>query len=648
MTAVLVVAADESRRTRLQRALGGHSVFVAATDAEAIRLARYVDVDVVVRDAPDSPRGVRELAMAIREATPTGLLIVVGSTEEDVPVEATMPADFTTRDVDTALARALEKQRLVREVSVLRARVGSPAAEEAHSAEVTWDGIALSRALKELARAFAAGFDLPRVLEIFLDTAAELVRPSRAALLLPDEHAASFHIVAHRNLPGPLVASMHLPAESGLARWLRREARPARLHDLDLEIARELSLMHAVVAVPLMAHGDLVGVLALGQPVVRIGYTPHEIETLFDLATQLAMTVRDIALHHQLAHEKEFSERILAHMSSGVITIGREHRIGTMNRRAEAILGLDAGEIVGQDLRRLPSPLGDMLYETLTTGHTMPRSEIQLALGGRWLEVSTYPVHGDEPVPLGAVLVFEDLTAQKELLAQKRQAEQRDLLTRVVARIADEIKNPLVSINTFVELIDERVDDPDFRKDFSVIVRRDVRRLVQVFEKLAGLVSDGELHCSTVDARHVVDDLVASIQGSDDSPGHPVQLEVSRDEAPHLVRTDAAQLRRALSYLVWFLTHASDTEPARVSISVGRVTETDGKDRVRFLVASRTATARPETLMRLFDPVQMVQENLIAVGPAVSQRIVEALGGQLRLRQGRHELAFLVTLPASG
>src|SRR2546422_4599715 len=101
-------------------------------------------------------------------------------------------------------------------------------------------------------------------------------------------------------------------------------------------------------------------------------------------------------------------------------------------------------------------------------------------------------VRGDEPLPLGAVLVFEDLTAQKELAAQRRQGEQTQLLTRVVARIADEIKNPLVSINTFIELIGERYDDPDFRKHFSSVVRRDVRRLVEVFEKLAALVTEGE------------------------------------------------------------------------------------------------------------------------------------------------------------
>jgi PAS domain S-box-containing protein len=645
MAAVLIVAADDSRRTRLERALAGHSVVVAATDADALKLARLVDLDVVVRDGEESPARLRELLAALREAAPATLTILLGATDDETEADFVVPADFTPRALESALARALEKRRLLRELAALRAR-GEAAAPASAAADAPWDGRELARVLKQFTRAFAAGFDLPRAIETFLDAISDVVRPARVALLLPGPAGSAFRISAHRGLASQLVESVRLAPTEGLARWLQREGRPALLPDVELDVAHELSLIHCVVAVPLLARGELVGVLALGPPLVRAGYAAHEIETLFDLGTHLATAVRDIALHHQLAGEKAFSERILAHMSSGVITIGRDHRVGTMNHRAEAILGLPAAEVVGQDLRRLPSPLGDMLFETLASGRATPRSEIQLALGARWLEVSTYPVRGEEPLPLGAVLVFEDLTAQKELAAQKRQAEQRELLTRVVARIADEIRNPLVSINAFVELIDERFDDPDFRKDFSLVVRRDVNRLVQVFEKLAGLVSGGELHFTLVDAGKVVDDLVASIEGNDESIGRPVHLEVVRDATPNTVRVDVGQLRRALSYLVRYLAQASATEPAKVSISIARATETDGRETVRVLVGSRTASVPPDTLLRLFDPVQMVQESLIDVGPAVSQRIVEALGGQLRLRQGRHELAFLLTLAA--
>ncbi len=375
---------------------------------------------------------------------------------------------------------------------------------------------------------------------------------------------------------------------------------------------------------PLLAQGELMGILVVGQPVAGGVYGRQEVESLFDLASHLATAIRDVGLHHQLHHEKEFTERILAHMSSGVVTIGRDERVGTINRRAEEVLGLRAAEVVGQDLRVLPSPLGDMLFETLAHGRARPATEIQLPGRNLWLEVSTYPIRGDETAALGAVLVLDDRTAQKELAARKRQAEEFQLLARVVARIADEIKNPLVSISTFVELIEERFDDPDFRKRFSSVVRRDARRLVQVFEKLAGLVSEGELHCTTVDLHEVLDDVVTTVQLSDDALG-------KRAEEAHPVKVDAAQLRKALSYLIWFLTHNSPVEEARVSLAVSRHAERGEPEGVRILIASRTASVAPEKLTRLFDPVQMVQESLIDVGPAVSQRLIEAQGGRLTL-----------------
>src|SRR4029450_6473055 len=153
-------------------------------------------------------------------------------------------------------------------------------------------------------------------------------------------------------------------------------------------------------------------------------------------------------------------------------------------------------------------------------------------------EVSTYAVRDEEGQPLGAVLVFEDLTAQKELAAQRRAAEQFQLLARVVARIADEIKNPLVSINTFIELIGEGYDDPDCRRHFCSVVRRDVRRLVEVFEKLAGLVTEGELNFTIVDVYTVVDDVVPAIELVDDVPTRPLQLDVTRETTPQVVKVD--------------------------------------------------------------------------------------------------------------
>ncbi|MGH7277442.1 MAG: GAF domain-containing protein, partial [Candidatus Rokuibacteriota bacterium] len=545
-------------------------------------------IDVILRDSAPHARGLDSFVTTVRRLAPATLVIAVAASAEDgESADFVLRPNFSQAELAATLRQAADKERLVREVAALRSRAVRPGPETAADREPGWDSSTPARVLKEFTRAFAAGFDLPRVLEMFLDGVAELVRPTRSALLLPDAGGGVYRIHAHRGLAPQIVDALRLPADDGLPRWLATQARPARLHDLsDAHVARQLQLIQGVVAVPLLAHGDLVAILSLGQPVFGGLYGRHQTEVLFDLATHLATAIRDISLHHQLQREKEFSERILAHMASGVITIGRDEKIGLMNRRAEEILDMPADTVVSQDLRTLPSPLGDMLYATLATGRATPRAEVQLALRGLSLEVSTYPVRGDDPAPLGAVLVFDDLTAQKELAARKRQAEQFQLLARVVARIADEIKNPLVSVNTFMELIEERYEDPDFRKHFSSVVGRDVRRLVAVFEKLAGLVSEGELHLAPVDAQTVVEDVATAVELADGGPGKRLHLDLHPASAPQMVKADAAQLRKALSYLVWFLGHNSPGEEARVSVSVGRAEDAD--DAIRILIGSRT------------------------------------------------------------
>ncbi len=642
MKTVLVVTPDNALRARLLRAFPDCSAFAAPTDTDALKTLRLVDVDVVLRDSRGPARTLGAFVMQARALNPGSLVVAIGAGEEEAEAaDFLLPAAFTQRELDAALRQASDRRRLLREVATLKAQSAPPAVAEEPPRETP----ALSPALREFSRVLAAGFDLPRVLEMFLDAIGELLRPARSALLLLEEGGEIYRVRVHRGLAPQVVEAVRVSATHGLGRWLAAQGRPARLQDVtDPALVAEMKLLGGAVAVPLLTHGELIAILVVGQPIVGGSYGRHETEMLFDLATQLATAIRDISLHHQLQREKEFSERILAHMSSGVLTIGRDERVGIVNRRAEEILGLPAWELKGQDLRALPSPLGDMLYETLAHGSSQAKAEVHLALRNLWLEVSTYPIQGDEAAPLGAVLVFEDRTAQKELAAQKLQAQEFQLLARVIARIADEIKNPLVSVNTFVELIEERYEDPDFRKLFSTVVRRDVRRLVQVFEKLAGLVSEGELHFTTVDANAVIDEVVTAIELSDEGPGQRLHLDIAPDRAAEPVRVDVVQLRKALSYLIWYLSHNSPADEAKVSISIGRHTEKDHPEEVRIVISSRTAVVGADKLERLFDPVQMVQENLIDVGPAVSQRLIEAGGGRLRVRQGRHELAFYIGL----
>ena len=178
-----------------------------------------------------------------------------------------------------------------------------------------------------------------------------------------------------------------------------------------------------------------------------------------------------------------------------------------------------------------------------------------------------------------------------------------------------------------------------------------------MFEKLAALVNEGDYKLEAVNVRTAAEACLAEL-GAQPAPGSAgdayllafldestqkhVVATFSAEGDPLLIRADRAMIGRAMSYLIWYLLRKTPGQDAKLSVSVSRV---DKEDRVRITVASRTADVRADELGRIFDPIQVVQENLIDVGPCVSQRIVEAMGGRLEIRQSRNETSFVAMLP---
>jgi hypothetical protein len=159
-------------------------------------------------------------------------------------------------------------------------------------------------------------------------------------------------------------------------------------------------------------------------------------------------------------------------------------------------------------------------------------------------------------------------------------------------------------------------------------------------------VGEGEVDCATtVDANALINNVATTIDLADVGTGRRLKLQVTRHPNSLPVRIEPAQFRRAVSHLIRYLAHHSPGEEAKVALSVFRCYE-DGLDRVRILVGSGTAAVTADNIQRLFDRAVRggLPDHLFELGPAVSLRLIEALGGALRVRQGQNEVAFQITL----
>src|SRR6185503_8848552 len=142
----------------------------------------------------------------------------------------------------------------------------------------------------------------------------------------------------------------------------------------------------------------------------------------------------------------------------------------------------------------------------------------------------------------GALVVFSDVSRLKELEDDKRRAERLAAFGTLVSGIAHEIKNPLVAIRTFAELLPERFADTDFREDFSKVVINEIDRIDDLVGRLRGLVVPSLHQAPIADIREPIMDTLALLSG---------QLEQTRttvrraflDPTP-LVAVDPNQLKQ--------------------------------------------------------------------------------------------------------
>src|SRR5262249_41996659 len=129
---------------------------------------------------------------------------------------------------------------------------------------------------------------------------------------------------------------------------------------------------------------------------------------------------------------------------------------------------------------------------------------------------------------LGAVAVNSDLTGIKRLEEEKRQVERLASIGALASGIAHEIKNPLVAIRTFAELLPERFSDDDFRNNFSQIALKEIERIDDLVGRLRGLANARQSH-TALDIRGPLMETLALLQAQLEQSRISVALDLEAD-----------------------------------------------------------------------------------------------------------------------
>ncbi|MFA5393193.1 MAG: ATP-binding protein [Candidatus Ratteibacteria bacterium] len=613
----------------------------------------FLDIgkDSVLESELRQPISLLFLDVPLKENDPFTILRQVGKYRPGLPVVVLLPGsaslmvaealqqgayDTLTKPIDRErlkiiVSHALEKELLAREKEYLgkqflRVVEKRPASVVAEQGRDFYAG-----ALRRISETLLKIFEENDFAESLVKTIGEVFGLSRIALFLREK--GEHRVRASFGWDNSWAGQVSFSVSEGLAAWLEKEQKIIRyekITDLDLaesgnRLQNDLELACAKICVPVFSRGKVGGFLALGNKISGRDFSEEDIDFFSFLANYLGLVFENAALYHQAFLKKKEQEMILEHLTAGVIAVNPEGRITSFNQKAMEILAISPEEMRGVDIQKAGSQLADFIWRALKKNELVQNERIIYPATRRPLQVSANLIKDEDESTAGAVLIFSDRTSPEELEKKVGYLERLNFWYQLASSMAHQIKNPLVAIKTFVQLLPDKYQDQEFREKFFRIVSEEVERLNRIASDLFEFSEPVEMRVVSASLKEILESSVEKFVREFGS-----RIELKR-ECPDnlLVDVDRNSIEKAFDCI---LTNSGEAikENGRICIKAESLCE-NNRLFIRVDFKDNGSGIMPENISEVFSPFYTTKTKGMGLGLPIAQRIIEDHNGKIRL-----------------
>jgi signal transduction histidine kinase len=268
------------------------------------------------------------------------------------------------------------------------------------------------------------------------------------------------------------------------------------------------------------------------------------------------------------------------------------------------------------------------MQESLSGGAPRARAELDLTTAaGRPLPIgaSTSLLVGEERAT-GAVVVFQDLTAVRDMERRMRRSETLAEVGALAAGIAHELRNGLNPISGSVEYLQRELRPEGESAVLMNLISRESQRLNRFVTDLLSYSKERDLALANVELGEHLSEICDLVRRDARSP-EGVTVDIEGGDAPVAVQMDAEQMRQ-----VWL----------NLAANAFQAIEREGRVLVRWHSGAGENVVvefqddgpgiAAEDLSQVGQPFFTTKEGGTGLGLAIAQRIVERHGGTLTLK----------------
>jgi len=323
-------------------------------------------------------------------------------------------------------------------------------------------------------------------------------------------------------------------------------------------------------------------------------------------------------------------------LACGVLVVGARERIVACTAEAAAHLRAKAARLKNASINSLPAPLPELIRAAAKSGRAITNREIEINAprgGATTLRTSILPVKSRAPALV--VVVLNNLTSAPVFEQNLRRLDRLASLGTLSASMAHEIKNGMVAIKTFVDLLAQKNQEAELTE----VAGRELQRINDIVTQMLRFAAPKATAFTTVHVHDLMDRSLRLLQQQ--IGAKTISLQRNYQAAPDTVRGDDAQLQQVFMNLLLNSIEAMDTNGV-LTVS----TEITGGKQMHIQIQDTGVGIAPENQARLFEPFFTTKINGTGLGLAISKRIALEHQGVIAVRSETAKgSTFTLSLP---
>lgn len=313
-------------------------------------------------------------------------------------------------------------------------------------------------------------------------------------------------------------------------------------------------LPHGHYCAPIKHENKVLGVINLYIDESRVLS-----KTEMDFIDAISLIVAESLIMRKLSESEHLITQAVEESGEGVIIADRKGGIEYINPFIEKITGYSENELIGKNLTEgiHPRDLTDELLKSIAAGEVWSGTLRNKRKDGAdyYEHISAIPVKDERGEIKKFVYISKDITKERSLEEQLRQAQKMEVVGRLAGGVAHDFNNILTAIMGYASLLIEELKEDDSLRSFAEQVLLSSERAATITQGLLAFSRKQIINPLPTDLNDIIrrlDKLLLRFIGAN------IELKTVLTDRPLIVMADTVQIEQVLMNLA---TNARDAMP---------------------------------------------------------------------------------------